>query len=117
MTESAEQIALLRWASLTSHNGRKIGSLLFAIPNEGSRSPQHGARMKAQGLRSGVPDLMLAWPTDSSPGLFIEMKSKKGRISENQEKWIGRLQAAGYQVAVCYGADEAIKTIERYLAR
>lgn len=115
MTESAEQIALLQWASLVSHNGRKIGSLLFAIPNEGSRSKAHGARLKAQGLRAGVPDLMFAWPTDTAPGLFIEMKAKKGQVSEHQKKWLARLREAGYRAEVCYGMEEAKNLILEYL--
>ena len=49
--------------------------------------------------------------------LFIELKRRTGgRISPDQTAWHERLKAAGYAVAVCYGASEAIQTIENYLS-
>lgn len=119
MTESSEQIALLKWASTYQHNGTKIGRFIFAIPNEAKRSQAHGARMKAQGLRSGVPDLMFAYPHAGQPGLFIEMKSPKpkGKVTDNQKKWLERLQGAGYVTAVCWGMEEAKQVILDYLGQ
>lgn len=113
MTEQQIQMDFLWWA--TNNHPLKIGKYMFAIPNEGRRSRKHGARMKAQGLKSGIPDLFLAWPTQKYAGLFIEMKSEKGKISENQQKWIDRLNEQGYLAVVAFGLDEAKKAVEGYL--
>lgn len=116
--ESLEQQALVRWADMTAHPERpqhKIGRLLFAIQNGGKRSKIEASIMKGEGLRAGVPDLMLAWPTDRYPGLFIEMKTADGRVSPEQKDWRGRLLDAGYRHEICRGWLEAKAVIEDYL--
>jgi hypothetical protein len=49
-------------------------------------------------------------------GLYIEMKTRKGKVSPAQRAWQKRLRGMGYAAEVCYGADDAIATIEQYLA-
>lgn len=116
MTESDEQIKLLMWASRYAIEEGRLGQYIFAIPNEGKRGFKTAARLKAQGLRSGVPDLMLALPRHGAPGLFIEMKKEKGgTVSANQLKWLERLSGAGYATAVCHGCEKAKETILAYL--
>lgn len=115
-TEAAEQVDVFDWASREKIDAGRLGHFMFAIPNEGKRSKVLGAKMRAQGLRSGVPDIFLALPMHGRPGLFIEMKKQKGGVvSDNQEKWISRLKLAGYVVEVCKGAEEAKKVITNYL--
>jgi hypothetical protein len=51
-----------------------------------------------------------------SSGLFLELKRRKGGVtSPEQRDWIARLGAAGYDVRVCRGWDEARRAIEDYL--
>lgn len=49
-------------------------------------------------------------------GLFVEMKSPKGKTSLAQSSIICKLEEVGYRVEVCYSADEAIKVIDEYLS-
>ena len=65
-------------------------------------------------MLSGVPDLFLPVPMGGYHGLFIEMKSEKGRFSTNQTWFLSKVELLGYKIAVCYSANEAIKTIENY---
>jgi hypothetical protein len=73
------------------------------------------AIMRGEGVRPGVPDLLLAWPAGGFAGLWIEMKSGEGETSPEQADWVMRLRAAGYRAEVAFGADEAIVLIRGYL--
>ena len=73
-------------------------------------------RMKATGYKSGFPDIFLYEPKGEYSGLAIELKVKGNYASENQKKVLLILNQKGYQTAVCTGLDDAIKTIDEYLA-
>lgn len=88
---------------------------IFAIPNGGSRHKAEAARLKAEGVSAGVPDLFLPIPTGNCHGLFIEMKVGKNKSSASQNAWIALLKKNGYAAEVCYGAYAAIKMIDRYI--
>lgn len=93
------QVACVRWFRLQYS---KWAFLLFAIPNGGKRNAITAAKLKAEGVVAGVPDLFLAIPCGGYSGLFIEMKNgKKGRLSESQESMIKELRAVGYRVEIC----------------
>ena len=114
-TEHEEQARLVKWAWYKSATIPEL-KLLFSIPNGGERHPAVAAKMKAEGVKKGVPDLFLPVQRHDRAGLFIEMKrSRGGRLSPEQAEWHERLTDAGYAVHVCCGASEAIEAIERYL--
>ena len=114
-TESREQKTLFEWAKLMEGRWPELG-LLYHIPNEGKRSRTTGARMRAEGLRSGVPDICLPVARGGHHGLYIELKRvKNSRVTKEQLEWIEALVAQGYVAAVCRGCDEAISLITDYL--
>lgn len=115
-TEAEEQTALFQWAKLMVRQIQPL-RLLYAVPNGGSRNKIEAANLKRQGVKSGVPDLCLAYPSRGYHGLYIEMKVGKNKPSSNQKAWLMNLSAAGYATAVCYSCDEAIKTIRDYLGK
>tara|TARA_Y100000310_G_C20335396_1_gene647253 strand:- start:36 stop:467 length:432 start_codon:yes stop_codon:yes gene_type:complete len=126
--EHAEQVALVQWADYQWVGGdAHLGDYLFAVPNGARMAMNTAKKMKAEGLRSGVPDLMLAIPVDGYYGLFIEMKkgrehfkgqaAVKNAVSENQKAWMSRLRSQGYFCVVCYGFDEAKTAIQEYILR
>lgn len=108
MSETTEQIAVVDYCNA-------IGVPIVHIPNEGKRSALTGAQLKRMGLQRGFPDLLVPLVRMGYHGLFIEMKYGKGRLSEAQREWLSRLNKEGYAVCVCYGADEAITKIRRYM--
>lgn len=107
-SEHAEQVAFFRWLALQS-NAHPEFLLAFAIPNGGYRRTITAAQLKAEGVKAGVPDVMLPVPRGEWHGLFIEMKStaKSARVSAQQTLWIAALREQGYRVDVCRGWDEA----------
>lgn len=86
-----------------------------AIPNGGGRSKREAGRLKAEGVVKGVPDIFCAMPQGSFHGLHIEMKSSKGRVSEEQETWLEESRELGYAGAVCRSADEAFEVWKAYV--
>jgi hypothetical protein len=91
-----------------------VEALLFAIPNGGHRHPGVGAKLKAEGVKAGIPDLFLAIPAHEYHGLFIEMKKPGGATSKAQLEWHQALRDQGYKVAIAYGHEEALEIIEEY---
>ncbi len=118
-TEHAEQRAL--FAEL-AHNYRSVYDVTYAIPNGGLRDKRTAGKLKAEGVKSGVPDICVAWPFNGHHGLYIEMKRRAdvekdrraGVLGFNQDPWHLRLRARGYTVVTCYGWIDAMSAIQAY---
>lgn len=114
-TERQEQVvfmARVEWALPES-----IAALIFAIPNGGLRDPRVAARLKAEGVKRGVPDICVAIPRGVYHGLWIEMKRiESGRTAERQIEMQNRLLDEGYCAVVCRGAEQAWIELQHYLA-
>ena len=114
-TEDAEPMALFRWAELQAGKYPEL-RLLFHIPNGGSRGKAEAGRFRAMGVKAGVPDLFLPVARQGMHGLFIELKRQKGsRVSKEQQTWGTALYKQGYAAHVCYGWEDAMRVILRYL--
>jgi len=114
-TEANYQQQVVEWARWAHRSGKYPNlDLLHCSLNGVKLSALQATKSKQQGMLSGVPDLFLPVPVGGYHGLFIEMKSDKGRLSTNQTWFLHKVELLGYKIAVCYSADEAIKTIENY---
>ena len=113
-TEDEEQITVFEWAELNLRQ-YPVLALMYHVPNGGKRSKSEAARFKAMGVKSGVSDICLPTARGGYHGLYIELKAKNGKPSEKQKDFIKNVRAEGYLAGICYGADEAIKIIEKYL--
>ena len=114
-SEHAEQAHLVTW---WGYECKRLGvpeRLLFAIPNGGERHPAVAAKLKAEGVRPGIPDLFLSVGRGGYHGLYVEMKSLTTYPTANQKDAHTLLRRAGYRVEVCQGADAAKQTITAYL--
>jgi hypothetical protein len=115
-SEHQLQAAVIKWWALVHHQRYTLPiEALFAIPNGGARDPITGSRLKAEGVRPGIPDLMLSVRLGNTPGLFIEMKAGKNDLSEAQTSVAQHLISQGYRYAAAWSSEEAIKIIEDYL--
>lgn len=112
--EHDQQVALFVWAN--QNLGRyPLLKWMHAIPNGGKRHPATAGKMKAEGLKSGVPDICLPVACHGFHALYIEMKVGKNKPRDEQPKWLEYLRGAGYCVRLCYSAKDAQKAIEEYL--
>lgn len=87
--------------------------LLFAVPNGGSRRIVEAQRLKAEGVLSGVSDLIFLAP--SGKPLLIEMKTSAGRQSPEQKIWQKDVEDAGYTYVIARSLDEFIEIVKNHL--
>lgn len=109
--EHDHQAAFFKWLG----NYPNIRDSAFAVPNGGSRHPAEAVKLRAEGVTSGIPDVMIGIPSNGYPGLFIEFKSKVGRVSYNQKAKLKRFAHNGYACHVCRSVDEGVRVTTEYL--
>ena len=112
--EHAEQAALFRWAEFARSRLPEL-ALLHAIPNGGHRHKATAARLKSEGVKRGVPDVCLPVARNGAYGLYIELKTERGKPTPEQLGWIRALRRQGYAAEVCRGWESARSMIEHYL--
>jgi VRR-NUC domain len=113
-TEHKHQVALFQWAAYQTRRWPEL-ALLFAIPNGGARDKVTGGRLKAEGVKAGVPDMLLPVARGPYHGFFIELKAPDGTPSDKQERWVEDLQGQGYRAEVIYGWPAARDALMSYL--
>lgn len=109
--EETEQIKLAQWL-----DWNKV--LWTHVPNGGYRHAVTANRLKAQGVKAGVPDALIfdrPFPIENGKiysGVAIELKradKKLSNVSEAQAKWLSELMQRGWLCRTFYGADSAIE--------
>ena len=77
--------------------------------------PRQAIKAKRTGYSRGFPDLQLTEARKGFHGLFIEIKTHKGRATEVQKEWIEDLQERGYKAEICKGIGPILDLIDWYL--
>lgn len=115
--ERVEQEALFQWAAAMERKEPRL-RLLNASLNGVRLSPHQAVMAKKGGMKKGYPDVFLPVEVDGCNGLFIEMKRRDGKpsdVKKEQREWLTDLETQGYRALVCFGWEEAVQVIERYL--
>lgn len=102
--------------------------LLFAIPNGGKRDQKtittkkgvktfslEAARLKRQGVKSGVADVILLIPKKGFASLCMEFKTEKGKQSPEQIEFQQQAEKCGSKYVVVRSTGAAIEAIKEYL--
>ena len=116
LTEHQIQRSVIAWWGKHHDKFDLPINALFAIPNGGVRDMMTAVKLKAEGVRRGVPDLFLATSRNRAHGLWIEMKKEGGRISDEQHTMMDYLTQQGYLCEVCWSLDDATNAIKKYLS-
>ena len=90
-------------------------TLLHAIPNGGQRHKAIAVKLKAEGVKAGVPDLCLPVARNGFHGFYRELKTKTGTMRASQKMWLRALEKNGYSVGVCRDVDQAVIEIVSYV--
>lgn len=111
-SESQIQHSCIEWFRLQYPT---LSLLLFAVPNGGKRDAVTGARMKYEGVIPGTADLILLLPKKGFASLCIEMKTPKGKQSENQIAWQRAAQRYKNKYVICRSLEEFMNEVNLYL--
>lgn len=94
---------------------------VFSVPNGGMiMDPRVVSKLKWQGLRPGVPDLVLCWSIPGDKFVsgrahpetgFLEIKRPGNYLSDDQKEVHAILTAKGHRVAVCRSVDDLHSTL------
>lgn len=83
-------------------------------PNGGFRKHATANRLKAQGLKPGVPDCVILRP--SGAPIYIELKAFAGVLSIAQKEWRDWCINSGQPYAVCRSVGEVEVFLKEFLA-
>ena len=89
---------------------RLKGILVFHIPNGGSRNAREAHNLKLSGVLAGVSDLVILM---QNRAVFVELKTDKGRQSDNQKKFQQDVEALGFEYLIWRSIDDCIKFVEK----
>jgi VRR-NUC domain len=84
----------------------------FHVPNGELRDARTGARLKAMGVRPGVPDFALVSPYGSVR--FLELKRAGETLSDPQEDFRIHCIRQGIPHAIAYTLEEALTALDHW---
>ena len=88
MSEHTDQAALFDWAQYQINLGTMPElAWMYAIPNWRPKESER-VDLAAEGMKPDVPDICLPIPRQGKHGLYIELKTEKGRARKGQKQWI-----------------------------
>lgn len=86
--------------------------VMWSAIGHGGGGKIRGAQLKGMGLRRGLADFYIAWYTiNGQQTLWIELKSKDGRQSDEQKKFQTCVENIGHSYLVCRSIDEVVNAI------
>jgi hypothetical protein len=110
-SEHCLQRAIVNWCEGLGKN--VVQERFAAIPNGGARDIVTASRLKQEGARAGMPDLIF-WG-HSGRVLWLEVKNgTSGQISASQKIVHAKLKSDGHLVIVCRDLMEAIEAIQSF---
>jgi len=121
-TESMLQQKVIQWCRMNENRLPKL-KLLFAVPNGGSRHIATAIRLRAEGVRRGVPDLMLpalyhkeyGATIEEYSGIAIELKrGPKDKARPEQQEYMELLRWQGWFCCVEHDFRAVIEKLEWY---
>lgn len=130
------------WLASIPAGDDTLASFTYMVPNGTQLGGSHRQRavymssLKAQGFRSGVSDLVIAYPVrfpnsfnQCWHGAYIELKkepsayggpkataARKNAIRLEQRDWLKRMSSVGYFASVAWGLEDFKRLVGLFLA-
>ena len=119
-TEHAHQAALFCWSYKKVPIWPEL-KWMYAIPNGGERNAATAARLKAEGVKSGISDVCLPTAKRGYHGFYMEMKKPgsagkaAGKESANQIEFGAFLKEQNYFYCCCHDWETAARSVAWYM--
>lgn len=84
------------------------------IANERKTSYVQGALLKRMGVVRGASDCFMPRGNTLHKGLFLELKTTKGKPTLFQISFLEKMRKEGYMGLVAYGLDQALDHIKNF---
>lgn len=108
-SERLEQIRFIAWL-------KKEGFRCHHSPNGGKRHLLEAYNLKMMGVSKGFPDVFVPLSSGHYHSFFVEMKSEKGKLTEEQKDWIEYLKDKGFYAGCAHSFEEAKNMFLEYLS-
>jgi hypothetical protein len=114
-SEHVEQVMFCQWMQFQHPH---MAKRLFAVPNGEYRTISAARRLKDEGVRRGVSDLIMLVPNERYFGLCLEFKRAEetwSAVSMDQRDFLYQAEKDGYAAGVAFGFDHGRYLMTRYL--
>jgi len=89
--------------------------LFFHVKNDvGARRDRFFHDLKPMGVLPGVADFCIVKQDEV---VFLEIKTLKGRLSDNQKRFLEKVSRLGHRSYVAYGWEDIVEKVERILGK
>ena len=112
--ESGHQEAIFSWCDYNRNRYPEL-ALLYHVPNGGKRDAATARALKRQGVKAGIPDLVLPVSRCGYHGLYVELKAPGGTLEQSQIDYLQNVENEGYLALVCVGWRAATQTLALYM--
>lgn len=92
------------------------GYAWFHCPNGGSRNISEAAKLKAMGVKPGIPDILILEAKKGYHGFAIELKVGKNKRTDHQMEMQEIFLSNNWKVITSYSLDEVIHEIDNYFS-
>lgn len=114
LSEYQEQTIIFKWAAFHEQRYPCL-KYMYSTLNGVRLTMGQAVKAKKSGNKKGVPDIVLPYKNKSYSGLYLELKTLKGRASKEQKDFIQYLISQGYFACVCHGSKNSIEVIQNYI--
>jgi len=98
VSEHAHQAALISWWAIAHKAFGLPEYALLAIPNGGMRNKAVAGKLKAEGVRAGIVDLVLPVSRKGYHSLWIEMKQRQEQNDQRAARVYSVARGRGFKV-------------------
>ena len=106
--ETITHIQITNWVK------QKTDLRFYHFPNEGKRGYVNADILGKMGMTAGVYDLLFPRSNEKFKGMWLEIKSSKGRLSKEQKQFRLDMIEEGYGVYEAWSFSEAVLIIKSF---
>lgn len=111
-----EQICQINVINWLRNKYPEIEKLTYHFANERKCSIVQGRLLKRMGVKRGISDLFISVPRQNRNGLWLEIKVKNGKLSEEQKEFLESQVKNNFAAACCWDLEAVISVVSNYLS-